>query len=41
MYTYEKSDVDGYHILDPNGNIICWILYTKEAQALLSHLNRK
>ena len=41
MYTYEKSAVDGYNILDPKGAIICWILYKKEAQGLLSHLNRK
>ncbi len=41
MYTYEKSDVDGYYILDPDGDTICWVLYKKEAQGLLSHLNRE
>lgn len=44
MYTYCKNretKYKGYDILDPDNIVICWVVSKTEAEALLSHLNRK
>jgi len=40
MYTTAQDQDGHWDIMDPNGDIICTVLYHSDAEALLSHLNR-
>jgi hypothetical protein len=43
MYTYKKAnDCDNYYdIFDPEGDFVCVVIGLYDAEALISHLNRK
>lgn len=40
MYTYEKTEIGTFIILDPDGTGLAVVKSLEEAEALLSHLNR-
>lgn len=38
---YTATDADGYWaIIDPQGDVVCYVEYRHTADTLLSHLNR-
>jgi hypothetical protein len=41
MYTKQQIYSRDWQILDPQGDPICVVAYESEADALLSHLNRR